>query len=637
MRTAGTPIGVWTPRVPPDTVNAPNLREMSAEVPNTISDPPTEPLKASSDTGIIVLRQRARRGEAIARSLNEFASSLAAVHSEDDILWEITHRCISVLGFEDCVVYLFDEAKGVLTQRAAYGPKNPRDREIAGPISIPLGRGIVGHVGTTQQAEIIPDTRLDSRYLVDDIPRLSELTVPMISEGRILGVIDSEHSNAGFFTTEHLTILTAVAAITANKLVRARAEEQLRELNNQLEERVRQRTTELAAANLQLQTEIADRTRAEEALRASTRRLQESEVRFRKAFRAIPAHVSLIRLADERFIEINEQFATDSKFTKSEIIGRTSIELNLWVDPAERAQFLMQFRRDGYVHRFETQFRGKTGIVDTALVSAELVEIDGEPCLLALSLSITGRKRMEEELRLSLARERELSRLRSDFVSLVSHEFRTPIGIIHSSAEILERYLDRLPVAERQDHLKAIRHHAWRMAELTEGVLVFGKVEAGSLQYHAGPFDLPAACRRWAKELQMATDNRCPIRFVPESIKEMALGDADLVRHIVSNLISNAVKYSPAGSEIQVRVKREGALGVLEIRDHGLGIPTQDRERLFTAFQRGRNVGQVPGTGLGFVVIKHCLELHHGTLTIDSTENVGTCVTVRLPLFENQP
>lgn len=610
---------------------------MSREVHETISDSPSEPIKAPTDTGIIVLRQRAGRGEAIARSLNEFASSLAVVHSEDDIVWEITCRCISVLGFEDCVVYLFDEARRVFTQQAAYGPKNPQNREIFAPITIPLGWGIVGSVGATQRAEMISDTRLDSRYVVDDKPRLSELAVPIISDGRILGVIDCEHSHAGFFTSEHLTILTAIAAITANKLVRARAEQQLRELNNQLEERVRQRTLELAAANLRLQAEIADRNHAEEALRASTRRLRESEERFRKAFRAIPAHVSLIRLADERFIEINEQFAVDSKFTKSEIIGRTSAELDLWVDPADRERFLTQFRRDTYVHGYETQFRSKKGGVDTVLVSAELVEIDSQPCLLTLSLSITERKRMEEELRLSLARERELSRLRSDFVSLVSHEFRTPLGIIHSSAEILERYLDRLPAMERQDHLKAIRHHAWRMAEMTEGVLVFGKVESGSLQYHPGPFDLPAALRRWCTEMQMATDHRCPIRLVPESIDAMAFGDADLLRHIVSNLISNAVKYSPAGSEVQVRVKREGCLAVLEIRDHGVGIPALDRDRLFIAFQRGRNVGQVPGTGLGLMVIKHCLELHQGSLTIDSTENVGTCVTVHIPLFKNQP
>jgi PAS domain S-box-containing protein len=738
--------------------------------------------------------ERLRRSEAATRTINEFATSLSALHTEDDIVWDITRLCIARLGFEDCVIYLLDADRGVLVQTAAYGPKNPHGREILSPIEIPLGRGIVGAAAAGGTTELVPDTRLDPRYIVDDTPRLSELAVPIVAEGQVLGVIDSEHSAAGFFTGEHLVILRSIASICANKLVRARAERQLQQLNADLERRIAGRTVELVGANDQLKREIAERVRAERVqkalleiseavhaaadlpslyrriheiigtlmrarsfylalydpatemvsfpyyrddhdpappprraargmteyvirigrpilvaqkemeeliatgeclpigrpaavwlgvpltvdgrtfgvmavqdqhdataygeedkrligfvagqtalaierkraeaeLRARTQLLRESEERFSKAFRAIPANVSLVRVADERLIEVNESFLKESGYTRAEVIGRTTSELGLWASPADRADFFRRLRAQGFVHSFESGLRARGGAVSTMLISAELIELNGEKCILALALSINERKLAEEELLRSLARERELSRLKSSFVSLVSHEFRTPIGIIHSSAEILERYQERLPATERTEHLHAIQSHAWRMASLMEEVLLFGKMEAGRLEFRTAPFDLDEACRRWTQELTLATDRRCPIRLTLGELPPVTNGDVDLLRHICSNLLSNAVKYSPPGSPVEFGVERDGDDAVFTVRDRGVGIPEADRARLFTAFQRGSNVRHLPGTGLGLVVIRHCLDLHRGTIELDSREGTGTTAVVRVPLF----
>jgi len=159
------------------------------------------------------------------QAINYFATSLQVQQTVDNILWDVARNCIGRLHFEDCVVYLMDEEKNVLIQKAAYGPKSPKEFEITSPLGIEMGKGIVGSVALSQKAEIISDTTKDPRYIVDDERRYSEISVPIVSGGKVLGVIDCEHSKKRFFTQKHLSILTTIASLCANKIVRARAEE----------------------------------------------------------------------------------------------------------------------------------------------------------------------------------------------------------------------------------------------------------------------------------------------------------------------------------------------------------------------------------------------------------------------------
>jgi signal transduction histidine kinase len=128
--------------------------------------------------------------------------------------------------------------------------------------------------------------------------------------------------------------------------------------------------------------------------------------------------------------------------------------------------------------------------------------------------------------------------------------------------------------------------------------------------------------------------------FEPENVPTAALADERLLRHILSNLIGNAIKYSPAGSPVEFEIRTEGRQAICVVRDRGVGIPPEDQERLFHAFHRGANVRDVPGTGLGLTIVKRCVELHGGTLHLESAPGRGTTVTVSLPLFalrENLP
>ena len=157
----------------------------------------------------------------------DFAAELLKADQLDDVLWLIVERIISALDFEDCIVYWLPPGSDHLIQRAAYGPKNPAGREIQNPIEIPLGQGIVGTAAMIQQPLRIHDAAEDPRYIVDDQFRRSELSVPIVFEGRVLAVIDSEHTEIGFFSSQHESFLSTIANITAARIAQLQRNERL--------------------------------------------------------------------------------------------------------------------------------------------------------------------------------------------------------------------------------------------------------------------------------------------------------------------------------------------------------------------------------------------------------------------------
>ena len=170
---------------------------------------------------------------------NYFTTSMSTRETVDELLWDVARQCISKLNFEDCVIYLKDQKTGMLSQKAAWGPKgkfaekDDFDSKIISPIEIPLGKGIVGTVAATGVPEIIADVTKDSRYIKDDEQRNSEIAVPIIYDGYTLGVIDSESRQKDFYSQRHLKILTTIASHCAERIVKLRTDENLQE--NQLE------------------------------------------------------------------------------------------------------------------------------------------------------------------------------------------------------------------------------------------------------------------------------------------------------------------------------------------------------------------------------------------------------------------
>src|SRR6516162_8153779 len=379
--------------------------------------------------------------------------------------------------------------------------------------------------------------------------------------------------------------------------------------------------------------DITVRKRAEEELRESEALLRESEERFSTAFRLVPLNITILRLSDAKFIDANDAFVRWFGLERDKILGHDSQELGLWVNLDDREKFLSDLRSKGSLREVECQLRSRRGTLHTLLQSAEIIEINREPHILVFGLDITQRKQADAELLRTLAREKELGQLRSNFVSMVSHEFRTPLGIIQSSAEILEDYLDQLDPTERQLHLQSIHKNTRRMSLLMEEVLLIGSLDAGKMEFKPTLLEPRTFVRRLVNEVLSATNQRCPIEWLLGEIPGEIQADERLLQHIFINLLTNAVKYSSAGQVVRFEIERAGEHLVCSIRDRGIGIPEADREWLFSAFHRAHNVGDRPGTGLGLVIVKRCVDLYGGEINVESKSGQGTTVTVRLPMF----
>jgi len=247
-------------------------------------------------------------------------------------------------------------------------------------------------------------------------------------------------------------------------------------------------------------------------------------------------------------------------------------------------------------------------------------------------VDISERKRAEAEIRRSLEKERELNELKSRFVAMTSHEFRTPLATILSSAELLEQYSDKLSADDKKEMFDSIRAGVERMAKMLDDVLMIGRAEARMVEFNPAPLNLAEFCERLVEETRRALTTKHAVEFSFEGPRRHVAMDEKLLRHALGNLISNALKYSPDGGKIKFNARLADSSAEFDVVDHGIGIPTEDQARLFESFHRARNVGHIAGTGLGLAIVKKSVDLQRGSISFNSRVGKGTRFTISIPL-----
>jgi PAS domain S-box-containing protein len=247
-----------------------------------------------------------------------------------------------------------------------------------------------------------------------------------------------------------------------------------------------------------------------------------------------------------------------------------------------------------------------------------------------LRAEIAQRQRLEDELRLALEKERELSELKSRIVATISHEYRTPLTTILSSTEMLQKYSDRLNAERKEKHFQRIQASVEYLTKLVNDVLFVNQAEAKTLEFNPAPLNLEQFTRELVEEFQFNTPNR-PIEFEYSGEEFPVSLDEKLLQAILRNLLSNAIKYSPPDSPVRLEVTNQSPQIIFRVSDRGIGIPPTIQERLFDAFYRGTNVGITPGAGLGLAIVKESVDLHGGEIAISSEIGAGTTFTITLP------
>jgi signal transduction histidine kinase len=235
------------------------------------------------------------------------------------------------------------------------------------------------------------------------------------------------------------------------------------------------------------------------------------------------------------------------------------------------------------------------------------------------------------QLHESLSRERELNEVKSRFIAFVSHEFRNPLNAILGFTKVLENQ-QNLPEQKRSDFFQRIYKAVNRMITLLDNVLVIAKSEAEGFSFNPVAIAIEPFCRQLTEELAYSTNNTRNIKFTHEGEVIEAYFDEALLRQILTNLLSNSLKYSAPDTTVYLKVQFQPKAVIFQVQDQGIGISPQDQKRLFKSFYRASNVGNISGTGLGLALTKHAVELHGGTISLQSEVNVGTIVTVTLPV-----
>ena len=246
-------------------------------------------------------------------------------------------------------------------------------------------------------------------------------------------------------------------------------------------------------------------------------------------------------------------------------------------------------------------------------------------------LDISARQRAEEEVRRALTRERELSELKTRFVSLASHEFRTPLAAILSSIELIEDFGATLAEGERSELIRTVKGAISRMTGMLDQVMLIGRAESDRLEFRPEATDAEALAAALVRETEQVHGQLGRIEMRARGIPGPRLLDPKLLAHVLGNLLSNALKYSPPGAQVLLELESAPASISFLVTDHGIGIPVEDQPRIFESFHRARNTGNVDGSGLGLAIVKHCVELHGGTVDFESAPGLGSTFIVCLP------
>lgn len=530
-----------------------------------------------------------KKAETLQRVFYRIAERAAADLSFYDFLHSVHSLLGELLYAKNCYVCLYDAQKN-LKDFPYY--VDERDGDTLQRSNVPYRRGLTEFVLSTARPQIINAKRLQVLQASGEVTEgsgdmsfSSWLGVPMHIRGVVGGILAVQGYEPGIeYSASDADILSFVANHVSSAIERYQALDELRKS----EERYR-----TVIENVGVGVVV----------------IQDSRMVF--------ANPSLVRIVGHPL-----DYLLSNPFTAA--VHPEDV-------PAMLDRHQRRLRGENVESFYGFRVITQQGEVRSLELSAVKIEWSKRDATLLFVVDATARLQAEQTQRLTLQKQSELNDMKSRFISVASHEFRTPLAIILSSAELLKYYGDRLPEAEKSEVIGTIENGVQRMTRMLDRVLLLGKAEAQMLEFQPRELNLAALCRSMVEDARTQQPKApCSMETHFTDMPAAGLFDEKLLRHIFGNLLSNAIKYSPQGGTVSFRVFPQDQHMVFEVADQGIGIPAEEIPHLFEPFHRASNVGDIQGTGLGLAIVKNAVDLHKGSIQVSSSAQHGTCFSIRI-------
>ena len=525
--------------------------------------------------------------------MNAFAVDLISIPDEIQLAWYVAREVVHQLGFNDCVIYYSLQNPTILTQMAAIGPKNLVGNLIVNHLEIPVGSGVTGRAAQTKEPIIIDDLKVCDFYIPDVEESRSEICVPIICHGKVLGVIDSEDPDVNRYNSGHLKTLKLIAALMAAKL------------------------------------ELIFKSRDVAAIEDRNRRIYDA---------------SLDGIAtvnnDGILLDCNRSFAATIGYSKTELVGIDVVKMLLpdrFRSDYERfkSEILEDANSSLLNKRFETTVCSKTGQEIPVEMALTHFKLEDASFVTAFVRDITERKQGERARETALMEAEKANKAKSEFLATMSHELRTPLNAIIGFSEVLYgEYFGALGSSRYKEYAEDIKISGRHLLTLVNDILDLSAIEADEMVMHKKTFEIKEVmhdCSIIVKEL--ATKKGITYTEELPDDPRPFYADPRAISQILINLLSNAIKFTPSGGTVSIKICAKETLHRICISDTGPGMVKSDIENLTKPFVRGQLDAQTTqeGSGLGLAIVKSLVRLHGGTLNFESELGVGTQVYVELP------
>ena len=407
--------------------------------------------------------------------------------------------------------------------------------------------------------------------------------------------------------------------------------------------------------------DITDRKRTEEIIKVKSEN-------FKRIFDMAPYGMVITKIGESsEIIDVNQAFKEITEFESEDLIGKPSTS---FIHPSIAEQITNEFLKTGNVNDYEFTFTSRKNNIKTLLLSSVRIDYDEVPSTLTVMKDITEQKKndielenyrhhleelikertgeletlniklkeeivkqkeAEEKVKQALANEKELGNLKTRFISIASHEFRTPLATMYSSTELLELFYKNDSGEKFLSQIDRIRNNIHHLTEIMDDVLVISRADAGKVKYEPAIVKIETFMKEIVEDTGVLLSKNHKLNYKLSITDEEIEIDEKLFKIVIMNLISNAIKYSPVGGSIGLEVAKNKNKILFKITDQGIGIPAKDQKHLFEPFHRAENVGHIHGTGLGLAIVKKYVELHKGNIKIKTKIDEGTTFTISIP------